>query len=332
MTETQLLPRNHKQDLSGPYGLMFHHFHGGKHQQVQGSISREDLEDILQYVGTQRILTPIEWLEKLDSHQLNSQDRCLTFDDGLLSQFDIAMPLLEEYRLKAFWFVYSSVFEGQIQFGKLEIYRAFRCKFFPTIDDFYTVFFQRVIEAGFDSESSLKVTGAQIQGMINSFPFYSENDAKFRLFRDLVLDRQQYEDIMDKLIQEHGVDMNDLSQDLWMSNAQLRYLNDRGHMVGLHSYSHPTTLAELSHEKQREEYQSNYQHIHSVCGRVPVVMAHPVNSYSEETVNILSKLGIRCGFRSNTVPPHTGGQLNPNQYEMAREDHSNILRLVRDSR
>jgi len=311
---------------------MFHHFHGGQHQKTQGSASLEDFEDILNYVGPQRILNPDQWLEKLDGGQLDSQDLCLTFDDGLLSQFDVAVPLLEKYRLEAFWFVYSSVFEGEIDFGKLEIYRAFRCNFFPVIDDFYTLFYQKVNEAGFDKDTSLKLMETQIERMIITFPFYSENDAKFRLLRDQVLNRQQYEEIMDKLIQDHGVDMQDLSKDLWMSDEQLAYLSAQGHMIGLHSYSHPTTLAKLPYSHQQEEYRKNYEHIHSVCGRVPVTMAHPANSYSEETIDILSKFGIRCGFRSNMVPPHTGEQINPNRFEIAREDHSNILRLLRNNR
>jgi peptidoglycan/xylan/chitin deacetylase (PgdA/CDA1 family) len=319
-------------EASIAHGVMFHHFHGGRHSRVQGSISEEDLEGILQFIGVQHTLTPAEWLEKLDTDRLDERDLCLTFDDGLLCQFEVALPLLERYRLKAFWFVYSSVFEGQIELGKLEIYRAFRCKFFPTIDDFYTGFFQKVFEAGFAKKTSEVVTEARIQQMTNVFPFYSVNDAKFRLVRDLVLGRQEYEGIMDEMIQEHGVDRDELSKDLWMSNAQLRYLNDQGHMVGLHSYSHPTTLAGLSYANQREEYQKNYQHILAVCGQAPMAMAHPANSYSKETIKILMELGIRCGFRSNMLPPHPGGQPNLSRYEMAREDDANILRMLGGSR
>lgn len=314
------------------HGVMFHHFHGRRFPRVQGSISCQDLEAILQCIGLRRILSPTEWLEKLETDRLDEWDRCLTFDDGLLCQFEVVLPLLERYRLKAFWFVYSSVFEGQINLGKLEIYRAFRCRFFATIDDFYTSFFQRVFGAGFAKKTSEVATEARIQQMTSVFPFYSVNDAKFRLVRDLVLGRQEYEAIMDEIIQEHGIDMDELSKDLWMSDAQLRYLTGQGHMVGLHSYSHPTTLAELSYTQQREEYQKNYQHILAVCGGAPMAMAHPANSYGKETIEILRELGILCGFRSNMLPPHPGGQTNPSRYEMAREDDANVLKVLRGSR
>lgn len=307
---------------------MFHHFHGGLHQPTQGSISVEDLNAILQFVDVQHIITPTDWLEKLDSDRLDPTDLCLTFDDGLLSQFDIALPLLEKYRLKAFWFVYSGVFEGQIQLGKLEIYRAFRCQFFSTVDDFYTMFFRRIFDTKFGEKASEVLTKFRIGQMLNTFPFYSENDVKFRLIRDLVLERLEYENFMDTIIQEHGLDISELGKSLWMSDANLEYLTDHGHEVGLHSYSHPTVFAELPYTDQQEEYQKNYQHILSVSRRSPMAMAHPTNSYSKETIEILTGLGIHCGFRSNMVPPNLREQPNPNRYEMAREDHANIQQML----
>ena len=129
-----------------PHGIMFHHFHNEKHLKTQGSISAEDLEKILDYVGRERILSPLEWLERLAENKLSSEDICLTFDDGLLSQIDVALPVLEHYGLKALWFVYSGVFEGQLE--NLEIYRFFRTKYFENIDDFYNLFFQKVSESG----------------------------------------------------------------------------------------------------------------------------------------------------------------------------------------
>jgi peptidoglycan/xylan/chitin deacetylase (PgdA/CDA1 family) len=317
-----------KYPTTSAHGIMFHHLHGGQHKPVQGSISQENLEAILQFVGVQQFLTPMQWLEKLDSDRLDPEDLCLTFDDGLLCQFDIALPLLEKYRLNAFWFVYSGVFEGQIQLGKLEIYRAFRCQYFPNIDDFYTVFFERVFDAGFSEKISEVVTEARIRQMISVFPFYSVNDVRFRLVRDLVLGRQEYELIMDGLIHDRGPSLHELAKGLWMSDEHLKYLADQGHVVGLHSYSHPTALADLPYTEQREEYQKNYQHILRVCGRPPEAVAHPTNSYNQETLEILAGLGIRFGFRSNMATANAIGQSNPNRYEMAREDNANIQRMV----
>ena len=113
-----------------------------------------------------------------------------------------------------------------------------------------------------------------------------------------------------------------------MSNDNLRYLADNGHSVGLHSYFHPMVLADLSYEEQFEEYKKNYLHLKDVCGRQPVAMSHPVNSYNKNTLEILKHFGIRCGFRSNMFPKREGGRINPHRLELAREDHSNIMRML----
>jgi len=54
-------------------------------------------------------------------------------------------------------------------------------------------------------------------------------------------------------------------------------------------------------------------------------MAHPTNSYTAGTLDVLKRLGIRCGFRSNMVPARAGEGLNPTPLELARQDHANIM-------
>src|SRR2546426_12241772 len=98
MTSSCSIRRQYPADIA--HGLMFHHFHGGSHAGSQGSISLNDFERILALVDVDRILTPSAWLEKLDANRLGPHDLCLTFDDALLCQFEIALPVLEKYRLK----------------------------------------------------------------------------------------------------------------------------------------------------------------------------------------------------------------------------------------
>ena len=309
-----------------PHGIMFHHFHGGVHPRGQGSISGEDFAELLAFVGTERLLSPSEWLEKLRWGQLEEGDLCLTFDDALLCQFEIALPVLERHGVQAFWFVYSSVFEGQI--GKLELYRWFRSTRFLDIEEFYRVFFHRVDESEFAGRARVVQEAGAIAQRRASFPFYSDNDVKFRLIRDRALQPEHYERIMDGLLQDYEVNVAEAASGLWMNDQHLRYLSERGHAVGLHSYSHPTVLAGLPAERQAQEYERNAAHLRRVCGGEAVAMAHPCNSYSTRTLDILRRLGIRCGFRSNMVPRREGERVNPDPLELAREDHANIMRRL----
>lgn len=309
-----------------PHGIMFHHFHGGKHLPSQGSISEKDFQSILEFIRPERILAPEEWMQKLELGKLALEDLCLTFDDSLLSQLEIALPVLEKYNLKAFWFIYSGVFEGYPV--KFEIYRKFRCQYFQDVEDFYKIFFQKIDNSKFKIPALEAVQNFVIQAYLKIFPFYTINDVKFRRIRDSVLRPEEYEEIMDKIMEEQGVDAKALEENLWMKNVHLKYLSEHGHSVGLHSYSHPMVLASLPVFEQKEEYEKNFNHILKTCLVRPKAVAHPANSYSNGTIEILKSFGISCGFRSNMSPRRLGEKLNPTPFEIAREDSANIIRLI----
>ena len=104
-----------------PHGVMFHRFHNdGDKYQARGSLTTCDLENILEYIGLENILPADKWLEKAVSDKLSARDICLTFDDSLKCQIEIAYPVLNKFGITAFWFIYSSVFMGSI--NRLEIY------------------------------------------------------------------------------------------------------------------------------------------------------------------------------------------------------------------
>src|SRR5262249_7005967 len=111
---------------------------------------------------------------------------------------------------------------------------------------------------------------------------------------------------------------------LWMTNDHLLALFREHHVIGLHSYRHPTTLALLPAGQQQEEYMLNFKHVHSVTGTAPWAMSHPCNSYGPETLDILKSQGIRIGFRAYANGPYAGSLL-----ELPREDHALVMARMR---
>ena len=96
------------------HGVMFHHFHNSSsHLKGQGSISKNDLVKIIKFIGINNIISPDEAI-KFVKNKENIFERgvkkvCLTFDDSLKCQYDIALPILEKYKIKAF-FLFIQVF------------------------------------------------------------------------------------------------------------------------------------------------------------------------------------------------------------------------------
>ena len=125
---------NKKRLLMFPHGLMFHHFKNHQHKGGQGAISAETFSRLLTLIGPERILSANDWCNRVSRGTLQQNDLCITFDDSLLCQFDIALPVLEHFNKTAFWFVYSSVFQDLAE--PFEIYRHFRTTQYTNINDF----------------------------------------------------------------------------------------------------------------------------------------------------------------------------------------------------
>lgn len=306
-------------------GLMFHHFHDetSTHPPSQGSMSASQFEALLNHVGLENILSAESWLQRVLSATLKPHHRCLTFDDALLCQIDVALPVLRRLGLSAFWFVYSSPFKGGLD--RLEIYRKYRTTHFSDIDAFYTHFFSLFLKI----HGSLPFKDSPYllfqKEWRQRFPFYSEGDLMFRFLRDKVLGPTPYDALMETMMVQEGVSLKEMAKDLWLTERHLQELVREGHCIGLHSYDHPTQLATLSKTKQYQQYQQNREHLEKVIGCPIVTMSHPCGSYSEETLEILKDMGILCGFRSDPFAPDQRG-VNPTHLELAREDHATLLK------
>ena len=303
------------------HGVMFHHFHGGHHPVGQGSISAEELASLLEFVGLDRILPAADWFERAVSNRLEAHDVCLTFDDDLMCQFDIALPVLRHFDITAFWFVYTSVLEGKIE--SLEVYRQFRTTQFDSVEAFYEAFFRGIedsTEAG-PVQRALKTFSPT--AYLASSPFYSDGDRRFRFVRDEVLGPVRYAAIMDRMIASANLTKDELARGLWMGSEELRVLHREGHVIGLHSHTHPTRLNRLSVQEQKAEYERNYACVTRAIGSSPVAMSHPCNSYDPVTLGILRDLGIRVGFRAyiELLPEYCDRSL-----EHPRKDHANVMK------
>lgn len=304
-----------------PHGLMFHHFHGPKFAPSQGSIDTDTFVKIIDhYAGTHNLLNAMDYLKRARNDQLEAGDVCITFDDSLLCQYKLALPVLQRYGLTAFWFVYSSVVTGNIEV--LEIYRRYRSEFFKDIDAFYLAFFGTIDDSPYADLVNEKLQNYSPTTYLAEFSFYTHNDRKFRFVRDCALDPSAYQAVMDAMMTRSGTSAQQLAEGLWMNAGQLRTLHRDGHVVGLHSHTHPTTLANMSGEQQQREYADNQRILTDILHSRPSTMSHPCNSYSNETLDILDGLGIDLGFRSNM----RDGFSSP--LEHPREDHAMIVKRL----
>ena len=299
-------------------GIMFHHFHGGRHPVGQGSISAEQFADMIEFVGRDKILDADEWQARANAGRLERGDLCLSFDDGLACQFDIAAPVMDAYDIRAFWFVYTSPLDGVLQ--RLELYRYYRDVAFDSVDEFYETFNNTLAETDWWPEIKTALAGFNPAQYLKEFPFYTEGDRRFRFLRDRVLGPERYFELMDALVAGEGYELETLSRSLFLNAETIRQLHERGHRLGLHSHTHPTRLEALDPQAQLEEYRTNRDCLEGLICEPVRCMSHPCNSYNDVTLTVLADMGIELGFRSNMQPLE-----QPGPFRFPREDHANIM-------
>ncbi len=300
--------------------MMFHHFYDATHPPGQGAISADTLSAIIEYIGVERILPAAEWLWRARQHTLAPHHVCLSFDDGLRCQYDIALPVLQHYGLTAFWFVYSSVLDGAIE--RLEWYRYFRVTQFTAIDDFYVAFKQQLLGLPNSAQLLQQLKYFSAASYLSEAPFYSTSDREFRYIRDEILGPERYFAVMDQWLEQVPCAMQPIADKLWLSVAQVQQLHSQGHVIGLHSHTHPTRMARLARRVQQQEYVMNFERLRAVLHTAPQVMSHPCNSYNSDTLDILRELSIQLGFCANPYTSQTS------RYEYPREDHANTVRQL----
>ena len=311
------------------HGIMFHHFHDdGIHTKIQGSIDKDDFYRIINFIGRNNILDADVFFEKYINNKLKENEVCLTFDDAIKCQIDIALPILEDLKIKSFFFVYTSVFEGNPD--NLEVFRYFRNNYFNGIDEFYENFY-KVLDTDlkyFFEKNNNKIKKTKIK-----FPFYTIEDIKFRLVRDIFLTKSQYEENTFSLIKEKRLNYKDFYQKIFFQKSDLQTLNNLGHLIGLHTHTHPTLLEKLNYDEQKNEYEKNLSSISSILDKPKneiKCMSHPCGSYNNDTLEILKELGILLGFKQiMTIESEKGmKKINNSFLEIAREDHSTIFRRM----
>lgn len=299
------------------FGVQFHHFHDdARHPPGHGSIDAATLRRVLAFLaGQYRILPAAEWVDRASADTLGPADVCLTFDDTLRSQFDVAAPVLRDLGLTACFLVNTAVVCGGVE--RLELHRRFRARHFASAEAFYDAFYGEIDAGRYCHRVRQALLRYDPRTYLAGFAALTPAGRRFRFVRDDVLGPDAYNEVVDRMIADRGIDPAALAADVWMSAEHLARLHREGHLVGLHSHSHPTRMARLSPQQQREEYGANWRIVRQITGAAPLVMSHPCDSYAPYTLSILRQLGLRAGFRAAaTIPP---GRAPQSAYEHARQ-------------
>ena len=294
-------------------GIMFHHFWSTNYRKTPGALSRTIFKTKLYKLSKKfNLLSANNYLKLLKSNKLKKNDIFISFDDALKCQIEIALPILDNMKIKAFFFIYTSIFDKK--FNRLELYRDFRYSRFKNIDDFYKNFFY-FLNAKYPllykkSEQSFNKT------FLKQFKYYSLADKKFRHARNFIGEKK-YNLIMNQMIKDKKYNVLKKKKELLMSKNDIKNLSKNGHIIGLHSHSHFTDLNKKSFKTQFFDFKKNKSILEKITNKNVDVASYPCGNYSKNTINVFKKINISFAMRADDIK-------QKKNFEIPRIDHTLI--------
>lgn len=268
-----------------PHGLLAHYFSGEGFPEAQGSLSLETFQALLREYG-KRLCPAKEWLDRLAKGTLRDAV-ALTFDDGLYEAYAIVRQLLASEGLTAFWSIYTGPYVGVENL--MERYRWLRNHGFPGgVEGFYAEWAKLV-----DPDVGCP------EDYLANYTYLTDADRRFRWWRDMTAPAA-YEDTMDDMVTNAGLD--DLDRQWWMTPSQLRDLHRSGHVLGIHTHSHPYDMARMSLEQTCLEYATSRAVLASVLECDPntlTTMSHPRGLAHPQSPVALERMGFTLGWGSS---------------------------------
>lgn len=219
-------------------------------------------------------------LDDLDTAVAGSAGRfvLITFDDGYLDNYDLALPVLKQHAVPATFFITTGFIDGRRVAWWDEI--AWMVKHaarhhWPA----------RLAAKGARGEWAAEETPAVIHKLLQTYKSLPTTEAPA---------------FLDEIAQATASGRCRFSHDSapWMTWAQIRELQSTGQSIGAHTVTHPV-LARCSREQQRAEITGSKKRIEDVLGRVVTAFSYPVgtaDAFTVETEELMREAGIRWAF------------------------------------
>jgi peptidoglycan/xylan/chitin deacetylase (PgdA/CDA1 family) len=279
-------------DAVSSRSIMFHNFHNKISPKFgQGSISEEKLINIIEKIGRENILDVDEWLEKYNNCELKKNQVCLTIDDGLKCQFKVALPVLKKYNIKAGWYIYTNPINEKYEF--IDIYKYFCGIYYNNFEELYSDFYNYIEKNKFNNAKQK----FDKSNYLDQFNFYSYNDKLFRYIRDIILDKDEFKNIILEMIKTKNLNVNDLIKNIWMTEDEIKELA-KTQLIGVHSCNHPIRMDLVDEKQQYNEYNDCKNHLEKLINKNIYTLSYPCGRYNNDTFKICKQINIKYAFIS----------------------------------
>ena len=273
------------------------------------------LEQIGQYfdfINQEDLVEAIEGRKKLPERS------CLiTFDDGLKSQYENALPILKKKKIPAVFFVNSLPYKEKkaCLVHKIHFLRANLSPqdFLERIDYNLKLY----------SGKMLKDLYPQSKDASRQYRYDTPEIAKLKFILNYLIPPKYREKIINKIFYQFVKSETDFCQMFYMSEKELIELSKLS-FLGIHSATHQS-LSQLSEKELRNDLTENLETIRKIAGGKGIKgISYPYGGFNDippQIYRICQSLGLKYGF---TMRRDFNRTLK-NPFLLARMDTNDVL-------
>jgi peptidoglycan/xylan/chitin deacetylase (PgdA/CDA1 family) len=201
----------------------------------------------------------------LDGRALPGPSVVPTFDDGLIDHWQAACEVLDPLGIKGAFFVCSrpAIAKRALTVHKIQWLRAH-----TNPSEFAAEFFSLI-----PTEARPSGREAWIAQAERAYKYDTPMTARLKFALNFVLPGDLVDEVTSRMLANRGIDEAGFCERTYMSDAHLRSLADRGHVVGVHGHTH-TPFSRLG-EALFEDVGANVTYLTKATGRPPSWVAYP---------------------------------------------------------
>lgn len=282
--------------MSELYISMYHYTRDLKHSrypEIKGLDVNLFREQIAFMKSNFNIVTMEQVLEAISTkNKLPEKALLLTFDDGYADNYNVAMPILEEYGVQGSFFIPGKTFTTHqlLDVNKIHYVLA-SANIYNLLED---------LKKEMDYYRGQEFQYAPTEELFAKYAVATRFDIKETVFvkqmLQTVLPEKLRNIISSKLFAKYvGVTEEQLAYELYMSEEQIRTMKRHGMFIGIHGYDH-YWLGNLSVEQMENDISLALDALDEFVDRKQWVMNYPYGNYNKDVLAYISKQGACLGL------------------------------------